>query len=555
MLNYPSNSLKNGHLMDQESALSSPQETQIIEKPTEKPNEIKMSPAVRDLAKMLESMASAEEKIRAYLDFMRASIGDKTPRFKDYWDAKRECLPFFKESIAPHVRSELWSSYIELSTEAKHLKTLLDEQSAFAMEQIDLAIQAVETDLGKMEELLAQTPEIYFPTESISIRAKKELYVTLQKELHLLNTLAARVTSFRKEVIKTEMRIRFKNKLFDRLSKAGDRIFPRRKELIQQISSEFLKDVMQFSETSFTQDNLAKQSGFELRDEIKMLQYFAKELTLDTQTFTKTRLELSRLWEVLKEKDKERKKEYTEQREANQKNVALVMDKIKPFAERCQAETFTSEEAAKQASEILNFMKTIDLGRDEVRYLKDEVSKARSPIFERLAKVQEAREKEIEEGQRQKREKIEQFKQRIKDAIDQVAATAVEELSLSKERLQQELSLLSITHAERELLEHELKTLRDLINDKKEKAMLALTPEQRQSLDHLYQVVEEWKGQKSEIREQLEVYRRALAGSGFDFEKAMRYRELIDSEKTRLDKVNAAITELEEQIDELEGSS
>jgi hypothetical protein len=549
--------------MDHESDLSSPEETQMIEKiteksdvkPAEKTEEKKVSPAVKDLVKKLETVTSIEEKIRAYLDFMKAALSDKTPRFKDYWDAKRECLPLFKESIAPHVRSQLWSSYIELSTEAKHLKTLLDEQSEFAMEQIDLAIQAVEADLDKMEELLALTPEIYVPSESFSIQAKKDLYITLQRELHLLNTLAARVTSFRKEVIKTEMRIRFKNKLFERLSKAGDRIFPRRKELIQQISAEFFKDVMQFSEVAFTQD----QSGFErydeIRNEIKRLQHFAKELTLDTQTFTKTRLELSRLWEVLKEKDKERKKEFAQQREANQKNVMLVMDKIKPFAERCQAETFTPEEASKQASEILNFMKTIDLGRDEVRYLKDELSKARSPIFERLAKVQEAREKEIQEGQRQKREKIEQYKQRIKQVIDQVSETAIEELNLSKDRLQQELQLLTVTHAEKDLLEQELKTLRDLINDKKEKAMLSLTPEQRQSLDHLYQVLEEWKEQKNEIREQLEVYRRALAGSGFDFEKAMRYRELIDSEKTRLDKVNAAIAELETQIDQLEGTS
>lgn len=519
------------------------------------PVERKLSPAVRELAKQLETVTSTEEKIRGYLEFMQVSISDKTPRFKDYWDAKRECLPLFKESIAPLARAELWKKYTELSADAKHLKTHLDEQSAFAMEQIDLAIQAVEADLDKQEELLAQSVEIYFPAACSAVRAHKDLYVALQRELHLLNNLAARITSFRKEVIKTEMRIRFKNKFFERLSKAGDRVFPRRKELIQQISSQFLGDITQFAEQSFTQEALAKQQGYELRDDIKMLQSFAKELTLDTQTFTKTRLELSRLWEVLKERDKERKKEFSEQREAHQKNVALVMDKIKPFAERCQAETFTPEEGAKQAGEILSFMKTIDLGRDEVRYLKDELSKAREPIFARLAKEQEAREREIEEGQRQRREKIEQFKARVQEAVSQVATLAVEELLISRERLQQELHLLTATHAERELLEHELKLLRDMIHDKKEKAMLALTPEQRQSLDHLYEVVEEWKVQKNDIREQLETYRKALAGSGFDFEKAMRYRELIDSEKTRLDKVNAAITELEKQIEELEGSS
>ncbi len=520
--------------MDQAS-----EENIAIEK---KPIEHKISAAVKELGLKLQSLPSAEDKIRAYLDFMKAALNDKTPRFKDYWDAKRECLPLFKETITPAARADLWNQYTELSTEARHLKTQLDEQSAFAMEQIDLAISALETDLTKLPEILAISSEILFPEYSFALQGKKEFYVTAQKELNLLNTLASRVTSFRKEVIKTEMRIRFKNKLFERLSKAGDLIFPRRKELIQQISSQFLADVMQFATSQEIH-----------RDEIKTLQQFAKELTLDTQTFTKTRLELSRLWEVLKEQDKVRKLEMTEKREATQKNVLLVMDKVKPFAERCKLETFTPDEASKQAGEILTFMKTIDLGRDEVRYLKDEISKARSPIDERLAKEQQAREKDLEEAQRQRREKIEQFKARIKELATQVADKPIEELNLSKDKLQQELNLLTTTHAEKELLEHEIKMVRDLINEKKEQAMLALSPEQRQSLDHLYTVIDEWQVQKDEIRNQLETYKKALAGSGFDFEKAMRYRELIDSEKVRLDKINKTIADLESQIEKLEG--
>ena len=44
------------------------------------------------------------------------------------------------------------------------------------------------------------------------------------------------------------------------------------------------------------------------------------------------------------------------------------------------------DEAMKQSSDILSFMKTIELGRDEVHYLKDEISKARTPVFEREEK-------------------------------------------------------------------------------------------------------------------------------------------------------------------------
>ncbi|MBS0648177.1 MAG: hypothetical protein JSS10_03005 [Verrucomicrobia bacterium] len=530
--------------MTSEPEISAPEQTVQPEK--------QVSAVLKELVGKLEALSSAEEKIRYCLDFMRAALGDKAPRFKDYWDAKRLCLPLFKEGLAAQPRSILWAEYIEISTEARHLKDTLDEQAAFAMEQIDLAIQAIEADLEKIEELIEQTS--WSLPESQTLQGKKELYTKLQQELNFLNTLAARINSFRKEVIRTEMRIRFKNKFFDRLSKAGDKVFPKRKELIRQISSEFLADVKSFTEKYSSEEALRNASIFALREEIKTLQILAKELTLDTQAFTQTRLELSKCWDLLKEHDKERKKEMTEKKEAFKKNVELIMNKIKPLAERCQSETFTMDEAMKQSNDILSFMKTIELGRDEVRYLKDEVAKARTPVFERMKKEQEVREKEMEEAQRQRRDKIEDFKRRIQAASDQVSEKSIEELLAMKDELVKQLGALSATHAEKELLEHSLKELRDRIIEKKEKAIASLSEEERNSLEHLKQMLEEWKAQKQEIRTQLETYRKALAGSGFDFEKAMRYRQLMDEEKVRLDKAHHAIEEIEAKIDELENA-
>jgi hypothetical protein len=527
-------------------ATSAPQETVHKEKPA--------SPALKELLGQLEKLSAGEEKIRLYLDFMRAALSDKTPRFKDYWEAKRLCLPAFKEVLPANSRSALWAEYIEISTEARHLKDTLDEQSAFAMEQIDLAIQAIEADLEKFDELVAETSHWTIPDQCESLRPKKELYNKVQRELDLLNTLAARVNTFRKEVIRTEMRIRFKNKFFDRLSKAGDKVFPRRKELIRQISTEFLNDVKNFAEKHCTAEAMKDIPIFALRDEIKSLQFLAKDLTLDTHAFTQTRLELSKCWDFLKEYDKERKKEITEKKEFYQKNVDLILNKIKPLTERCLSENFSMDEAMKQSKDILSFMKTIELGRDEVRFLKDEVVKACAPVYEREKKEQQAREKEIEESQRQRRDKIEDFKRRLQETIDQVAAKTVEELLAARDELSKQLIALSATHAEKELLEQSLKQFRDLIIEKKEKVIASLSDEERNSLQHLEQMVEEWKAQKQEIRNQLETYRKALAGSGFDFEKAMRYRELMDEEKVRLDKANSAIEENEAKIEELENT-
>lgn len=61
------------------------------------------------------------------------------------------------------------------------------------------------------------------------------------------------------------------------------------------------------------------------------------------------------------------------------------------------------------------------------------------------------------------------------------------------------------------------------------------------------------KERRQEIKQQLEIYRKALGGSNLDFEKAMHYQELVQQEKERLDKANAAIEEIEQKIAELEG--
>jgi DNA repair exonuclease SbcCD ATPase subunit len=513
-----------------------------------------LSAGLKDLLSQMEKLSSGEEKIKECLAFMRSALSDKAPRFKDYWEAKRICLPLFKEALPPQIRTALWGEYIEVSTEARHLKEILDDQSSFASEQINLAIQGVETDLEKYEQLLSLTPRLSVPESTQAVEVNREKYLTLQQELNLLNTLATRVNSLRKEVIKTEMRIRFKNKFFDRLSKAGDRIFPKRKELIKEISALFLADVIGFTESQFTPAVLKAAPITTLREEIKDLQVWAKELTLDTKTFSETRAALSKAWDILREYGEELKKESLERNEIYKKNVDLIMDKIKLLEGRCQAETFTIEEAMKQSQDILSFMKGIELGASEVRSLKEAVVKARAPVEERLKAAHQAREKEIQEAQRQRQDKIDEFKKRIQQATDSVDEKSSEELTVMREELQKQLNLLNLTHAEKELLEHSLKDLRDRIIDKKEKAIAALSEEERNSLQHLQTMLEEWKDQKSEIRTQLDLYRKALSGSGFDFEKAMRYRELIDAEKLRLDKINTTIEEIEAKIEELENS-
>lgn len=506
-----------------------------------------------DFVKKFESEPSPESKIRMSIDFMRSALSSSgTPRFKDFWEGRKLCLPLFKENIAPKVRSQLWSSYIELSTEAKRLKEILDEQSAFAIEQIELAIQALERDLEHYELLLAQSSEAGIELNSISLKDKEQFYVQTQRELMLLNTLASRVNAMRREVVKTEMRIRIKNKLLERLSLCGDRIFPKRKELIKKISQEFMSDVDEFIGSYFQDEEFKDLHLYSLREEIKELQSIAKRLTLNTQAFTETRVKLSTSWDKIRNREKERKKEVQQKKQEFKQNFDLVLEKIKPFAEMCNV-GISVEECNKKAAEILDFMKTIDLGRDEVRALKDEIHKAKRGPLDRAREIELESQKKEREAETKKRESINALKDDLNALLNQSDSIDIEPLSLKRDTLHQRFEELSISRAERQIIERLFKQLKDIVDEKKERALLLLSEDDQKALSELKAVLEERKLRRQEVKIQLENYRKLLGGSGFDFEKAMMYREMIEAEKAALEKINASIDEIEEKINEIEG--
>lgn len=514
-----------------------------IEKPTGSPAFLAFLEGVVNLP--------TEEKIRACLDFMKLALDEgKAPRFKDFWECKHFCLPLFKESLASATRSFLWNAYIEISNEARRIKEILNEQSTFAMEQIDLAIGAVEKDVETYEAHLALLPQYGLPEMPNFLYQKQDFYNGLQRELYLLNTLAARVNGLRKEVIKTEMRIRFKNRFFERLSLAGDKIFPKRKELIKTLSTEFSQDV-----NAFVQHNFANQpssdSGtplFELRNEIKSLQELAKNLTLDTQSFTETRLHLSQCWDDLKNKEKKFKKEVAEKKQEFQKNVESVLEKIKGLALKCSQETCSEEEAHKLSSEILAYMRTIDLGRDEVRFLKGEIQNAQQPIFDRQKKEQEERTRQYQETQRLRKEKLELVRLELTGVLERADSMGTEELTEVREAYAKKLKLLGLSMTEKGVFDELLKNIRERILEKKELAMMNLSKDAQASLEQLESLLKERQIQKKEVKAMVDSYSKELAGSGFDFEKAMHLNELITAEKARLENIVGAIEEIEEKI-------
>lgn len=510
------------------------------------------SAAFLEFEKKLNEEAAVENKIRLALDFMRAALSQAgTPRFRDFWEGRRVCLPLFKETLHAKSRTQFWNEYVELSNEAKRIKELLDEQSSFAIEQIELAIQALERDLEHYDLLISQVPEIVFSESCLTIEPKKGTYNALQKELSFLNVLASRLNSLRKEIVKTEMRIRIKNKLLAKLSVLGDKIFPRRKELIRQISQEFIEDVKSFVAAYFDGTEQKDLPPFVLREEIKGFQALAKLLTLNTHAFTQTRSLLSECWDKLKSREKEKKKEFTEKKLVYKQNFDQVVEKIKPYSEACKGE-ISQDAVNKGFDEILAFMKSVELGRDEVRVLKDELHHARKPFLDKQREKEALREQQIIDLEKKKREKAQHLRSQLDQLLHGDEAMSAEQVEEKREQLAREMETLVFTKAEKQIIDRLFKQVKDLVDEKKEKALMNLSEADLQNLSELKALLDERKQRRQELRDQLEVYRKALGGSGFDFEKAMMYRELIEAEKASLEKVNSAIEEIEAKIDEIE---
>jgi hypothetical protein len=509
--------------------------------------------------KSLETLSSADEKLKACIQFMRDALAQEgMPNFKGFWEVRKLCLPLFKETPSPAARTQLWEEYIEMTREGRRLKNLLDEETAFAVEQIELAITALEEEVkgyhAHLEEILEKSPDIEFPEKTHTLENNYLVYQKLQKQLDLLNLYASRINSLRKELIRTEMRIRQKNKFFQRLSALGDLVFPKRKELIHTISETFVNDVSIFVEDNFSEQNFdeerARHSVFFFRAEIKNLQSLAKILTLNTHAFSSTREMLSNCWDKLKGMEKELKKEYAEHRQKSSENAQKVKERIDTFMTAYRENSLSYEEGVRELDQISHFMRDVELTRNDVRMLKEQLKIAREPLEKkRQNEAQVKKQKEVE-FEKARQDKIDAFKHQVEKLQKHVDTANVDQLSQELEEARKTLHQLSMTKVEKQHLERTLKMIRDQIAGKQSQVLLSLSDADRAALGDLESLLDQLSERRKEIKNQIEEYRKIIGGSALDFEKAMRYNELMDNEKGSLAKIDESINDIKKKMRE-----
>ncbi|MFI0434261.1 MAG: hypothetical protein ACH350_00860 [Parachlamydiaceae bacterium] len=522
--------------------------------PLEKKKEQKevFTPQFELFKELFDTQSEVEAKLQLAIDYMTTSLEQGgTPHFRSFWEARRLCLALFKENISPALRTHAWAKYSELSKEARRLKEILDEQSAFAVEQIEIAIHALEEEISQFEtqnEKAAFPDSLPFP-EALS--EHYEQYQSLQRQLNVLNAQASRINALRKELLKTEMRVRHKNKFFQRLSGAGDKVFPKRKDLIKEISHQFSLDVEQFINKYFAAD-FFNETFYVLREEIKGLQGLAKLLTLNTHAFTQTRMRLSECWDRIKVEEKERKKERVHQRIVFKENAEEISKQIELLKQIIEKNEETSIEGLKRVEAIAAEMRRVELGRDEVRALRESLNEVRKMIQDQIKSSEDIRLRQEEERNRHKKEKFQAAIDQAERLLEGQNEKNADELIAERDALLTQIHDASLSKNEKQEIERILKPLRDIITDKREKALLDLSEDDRHALSQMQSILKQRKERRQEIKNQLEILRKGAGSSSLDFEKAMTYTHQINEEKERLEKANQAIQEIEDKIRQLQ---
>lgn len=514
------------------------------------------SPKQDDL-KQIETLTDPAEKLQACITFMRDALAQKgMANFKGFWEVRKLCLPLFKEPQTAPIRAQAWAEYIELTREGRRLKNILDHESAFAAQQIELAIASLEKEVAAFhddpETLLNGATDVELPDGSETLKTRRSHYQYVQKQLNVLNVYAARINGLRKELIRTEMRIRQKNQFFARLSQLGDRVFPLRKELIREVSETFIHDVTDFYEKYFQEERFspenARHAVFFFREEIKILQSAAKILTLNTNAFSQARHLLSQCWDKLKGMEKELKKEYAQVKQKSGENSEQVRERIQAFITGYADGKYSVESGMTELDAISRWMREIDLTRQDVYALKDELAKAREPLEAVRLKAEEDRREAQEQFEKARQGKVEALKREVEALAESVASGPIEELLKQLDEYRKTCSALSMMKAERAQLDRRLKAIRDALAEREEQTLLDLSEDDLATLEGLENILAQRKERRKESKAQLEEFRKLSGGSSLDFEKAIRIQEQMQEEKERLAKIDEGIAEIENKI-------
>jgi hypothetical protein len=513
----------------------------------EEKKEQHMSAALTSFKEIFENQENLEERLRIAIEFMKTSLSQEgTPRFKDFWEAKKMCLPLFKEKINPLLKAQMWNEYAELSSEAKRLKDLLEERSTFAIEQIELALKALEQELAGAQGYIEKASPVELSQELPFSKEKRKVYDAQQREVQFYITLTARLKDLRREVLTTEMRVRHKNRLLKRVSSLGDEFLPKKKALIKELSDQFVEDVKTFSETYFNKKEEQLKIAVplhKLREEIKAFQDAAKKISLNSNAFSSTRIELSECWEIIKRVDKEKKKEFLDKKLLFKENYDKASLQLEDIAKDLkEKQPSTREEVYKPFKEWVSALENADLLHADVKTLKGKMRELQEEALKPFIEQEQAYLMKKQEQEVLRKQGLESFKHSLQEMLKNVLSHNLQTLMEMYTSFDEKKKSLKVSERESYKLDETKKELYEAILLKREQEI------SEEDLGSWQKLLKDWEMFREKARGNIEIHRKEMGSSGFDFEKAMLFRQQIDLEKARLDRASQKTVEIEDRL-------
>lgn len=498
-----------------------------------------------------DDIENIQEKMHFCLEFMRDCLASANDQIsKEFWQARRLCLDLFKQSISAQDRLHWWTELAEVMKEGQWLQEMQHEQSAFALEQIVIAIGDLRKQVENLEELHHPVAALEEMDGLQDLLTDVDTYKRQQSQLNVLNDFAVRINALRKELVQLSCRFSLKNKYLKELSAVGDYIFPPRRELIKEISQSFLNDVEQFK-ASFSAKNYPPQVVFyQVKETIKHLQLLAKVFTLNSKSFMTTRKILSECWDEVRKWEKEHKSKQSVDKELYKKNREKAESFLKPIQEKIKDGNHS--ELEKEIKHAEAEIAKLELGRYELRLIKQIWYEIQTAVKQR----EEGRKNQIKEEKRHREKQKEQAYQAavkkieaLEENIPQESAS-LQEWEKNFQAYRKEIAHSDFSKMEKDKLEGQCRRLQHLIDRQKDKYLLSddLVPDQV-TVVQLKELLEDKMALKKKVKEQLEFYRQSRSTSGFDFDKVIMYDQLEKEEKIRLKQIETSIEELMQKIE------
>lgn len=304
----------------------------------------------------LEKALTTEAKLNLVIGYLKMALSEgERVSFRDFWKWKKICLELFKKELHPTTRSVYWDEYTKILSEAHYLQKMNEEQSSFRIEQITLALGAIENELKEKEEKVAA-----FDVQPLKIRILHEEFQDARREYSFLSNIKEKLTGLREEVLSQEIRIGQKNKLLGQISKAGDEVFPRRKQLIETFTKTFTAFIDEFIRNHFDLTKktiVSRETPFHLKKSVKDAQDALKVLPVSNEAYRNVRALLSQCWDVLSVYEQQRKEELEKERA---EEMIQNKEKEKALLEVRKKQDESKEKALKAIEIMQNLLKRGD---------------------------------------------------------------------------------------------------------------------------------------------------------------------------------------------------